>query len=226
MKLLSFNHRSNRKSTTNSSVRLWSLLLIVSILYSHILPCECRETMWQQIVTLIKEIFTNLQESESSTNTTTISKDEANDVISKNDYNTDKETTTTNSTKTTTTTTNSTKTTKNSTKTTTTNSTTTTKPFVCPEYDDTLFYQQNYEPYLCFNKKCFYSNSAYVGGANIDIDADCQLKCPIPMINTDEDTDKNDIIYGFFICDDDCLYENSYDVKEAGFNITKDCIKG
>ena len=37
---------------------------------------------------------------------------------------------------------------------------------------------------------------------------------------------KTDIIYGFFICDDDCLYENSYEVKEAGFNITKDCMKG
>jgi hypothetical protein len=214
MKFVSFTSFHPNNSTNNKTLSSWSIISCFIHLYFNIIPCEGRLTLWEEFANLLK--LPSDKNQESSPNTTTNISEHS--FVRKNDKNRSS---------------NSNPVEKNE------SSSTSTTPFVCPEYDPTLFYQQNLDPYLCFQKKCWYMNGGYAGGTSIDVEKHCILKCPHIIGNLHDptmitvngqtyyiDNTTMNIIFETFLCADDCYYSNSYEVELAGYNITKDCVRG
>jgi hypothetical protein len=103
--------------------------------------------------------------------------------------------------------------------------TTTTGTIVCPETLPGTFCAEYWDPYICFNGSCNYSNGCWAMSAGVNITTECYQKCP--MLDYPNDICLMEDAVGYYTCKEDCTYTSKCEIEKiAGFDFETDCTEG
>ena len=100
----------------------------------------------------------------------------------------------------------------------------TTSTIICPEIPPETFCAEYWDPHICFNGSCHYSNGCWAITAGVNITTQCYQKCP--MIEYPNDKCSLEDATGFYTCKEDCSYSSKCEIEQiAGFDFETDCIE-